>query len=53
MSSFALHFGSYSAIPGQRPERLIDVFRHNEGWAVWIGPVGLVTYKPRRARSGG
>lgn len=44
MRGFSIHLGRHSALAEQRPLRLIDIFRHSGGVAIWTGPVGLIVY---------
>lgn len=44
MFSAAIHFGLNSAHYEHRPMRRVEVFRHSDGYAVWVGPVGLVLF---------
>jgi hypothetical protein len=47
MQGLSLHLGRYSA-PGHIPPlHLIDLHRHDEGYALWIGPIGFVLYTRR------
>jgi hypothetical protein len=45
MFSAAIHFGVNSAHYEQRPLRWVDVFKHSDGYAIWVGPVGFVLFR--------
>lgn len=44
MRGIALHLGRHSAHYHQRPLRFFQAFLHDEGAAIWAGPVGLVIF---------
>lgn len=45
--ALAVHFGRFSAPCEGKPRGLIDAYRWNEGWAIWVGPIGVMTYSTR------
>ena len=50
MRSVSFHLGYQSAFAGHRPLRFFEAFEHDEGWAFWAGPLGLLVYTRAEAR---
>ena len=47
MIAISFHIGRYSASLDARPLTLFDFYRHDEGYCLWAGPLGLVIYTKR------